>query len=443
MVSRTALARVAAIAGVGFLVATASVRLRAEDWPEFRGKGRLGVWNETGILEGFPAAGLTPAWRTPINGGYAGPSVASGRVFVTDAKHVKGTVFLERVVALDEKTGSILWTSDRESNYAAMVATWAIGPVATPTVDGDRVYAVLRMGNLLALDVKDGRMLWQKDFVKDFNAEVPLYGFTGSALVDGDRVICITGGAGNAKVIAFNKMTGEEIWRSLESKGEHGYNSPFLLHAGGVPQLIIWHPTAINSLDPATGKVYWEIPFRVELNLTVATPVYRPPYLFITTHYSGIRTLLMDEAKPAATLLWQTSFGEDQINPWSGTPVIDGDHVYGLNSMGVMRALELKTGKRLWESQQATKEHAQWSSAYITRNGDRMFIKNDRGELIIAKLSPKGYEEISRTSLIKPTHPQPRRRELEFVNWTEPAYANKHIFLRNDQEIVSYSLARQ
>lgn len=439
--SRTRARAAAAWLGCVALLA-AGVRLHAEDWPEFRGKGRLGTWNETGILEGFPAAGLKPTWKTPIEGGYAGPAVADGRVYVSDAKHVKGTIFRERAIALDEATGKVLWTTERESDYAEMVATWAIGPVATPTVDGERVYFVLRMGNLLALDVKDGHLLWEKDYVKDFKAVVPLYGFTGAALVDGDRLICITGALDNAKVIAFNKMTGEIIWKALESKGEHGYNSPMIIDAGGVRQLIVWHPTGIDSLDPVTGKSYWNFPFPLELNLSVVLPIYKAPYLFVASHYSGIRVLKLDETKPAFELAWGTKFGEDEINPWSSTPVIIDDYVYGLNSFGVMRCLDLKTGKRIWQSQQATKEHAMWASAYFVKNQDRIFIKNDRGELIIAKLSPQGYEEISRTSVISPTNPQPRRREFEFVNWTEPAYANKAIVVRNDTEIVRYSLAK-
>src|SRR5262245_33767899 len=91
------------------LMVTATTGVRADDWPEIGGKGRQSVWNETGIIDAFPANGLTPAWRTPINGGYAGPSVANGRVFVADAKHIGGTRFLERLLALDETTGKILW----------------------------------------------------------------------------------------------------------------------------------------------------------------------------------------------------------------------------------------------------------------------------------------------------------------------------------------------
>jgi outer membrane protein assembly factor BamB len=124
------------------------------------------------------------------------------------------------------------------------------------------------------------------------------------------------------------------------------------------------------------------------------------------------------------------------------TPVIDGGHIYGICSYGQFRCLRLSTGERVWETLAVTKEKARWASGFIVRNGDRYFINNDRGELIIARLSPKGYEEISRTALIKPTSNPGNRRELVNVNWSHPAYANRHIVARNDEEIVRYTLAR-
>ena len=134
--------------------------------------------------------------------------------------------------------------SEWQTNYSGLQLVYAIGPRATPTVDGDRVYVLGAMGNLLALDVKTGGVIWQKDYVKDFNASVPTWGITGAPLVDGDRLICLVGGEPDAKVIALDKRTGEEIWRALSSDSEPGYNQPIIIEAGGVRQLIIFHPKA-------------------------------------------------------------------------------------------------------------------------------------------------------------------------------------------------------
>jgi outer membrane protein assembly factor BamB len=418
--------------------------IRAEDWPEFRGKGRLGVWNETGILEKFPEGGLKVLWRTPIKNGYTGPAVANGRVFVSDFSPKVGKRGVERALALDEKTGRILWTHEWDADYAGI--SWAYGPRATPTVDGDRVYVAGGGGALLAFDVATGKVLWQKHYGKDYGSDVTSWGYSSAPIVDGDRLICLVGGAENSRVMAFDKMTGKEIWRALPTVGEFGISQPIIITAGGVRQLIMWDPTEVASLDPVTGKVYWQQPFKVEAAMTVATPVQSGSLLLVSTFYSGPLMLTLDQARPTASVLWKgksnSEIQTDGLHAVIATPVIDGDYIYGICSYGQLRGLNARTGERLWETQAFTKERRRWVSGFIVRHGDRYFMNNDRGDLVIAKMSPQGYEEISRTSLIKPTTPPENRRELINVNWVHPAYANKHLYTRNDEEIIAVSLAK-
>ena len=425
------------------------VSVQAEDWPEWRGKGRLGVWNETGLVDKFPPGGPPVVWRTAIHSGYTGPAVANGRVFLTDSRRTTANKAIERAVALDEQTGKILWTKEWETDYTGLQLVFAIGPRATPTVDGDRVYVLGTMGQLFALDVQTGRVLWQKDYVKDYDAAVPSWGMVGAPLVDGDRLIALVGGEPNAKVMAFDKMTGKEIWRALSSDWEPGYGSPTIVEFAGVRQLIIFEPRGINALDPATGKVYWTVPHVVEMGMTVPTPVQNGPYLFVTSQYGGARMMKLDETKPGATLLWMgpgdsdREMTDDTLNSVISTPVIQGDCVYGVDGHGQLRCLDLKTGKRVWETAALLKERRpNWGTAFFVRNGDRYFINTDRGELVIARLTPRGYEEIDRAKVIEPTHPYVRRRENEFVLWSHAAYANGHVFIRNDKELVRLSLVK-
>ena len=441
---------VSALLCLVLLAAAAVVRLAAEDWPEWRGKGRLGVWSETGILDTFPSSGLAATWRTPIHAGYSAPVVAGGRVFVTDSRRVKANQAIERAVALDETTGQILWTHEWDTNYSGLQLVYATGPRAAPTVDGDRVYVLGAMGRLFALDVKSGKVLWQKDYVKDFNASVPTWGMAGAPLVDGERLICLVGGEPDGKVIALNKITGDEIWRSLSSDTEPGYNQPVIIEAGGVRQLILFHPEGFAALDPATGKVYWQIPHRVQMGIVVATPVQSGPYLFFTSQHGGARMLKLDQRKPGAELLW-SGLGEQDpgmthdtpntLNSVISTPVLDGDYVYGLDNDGQLRCLEAATGRLVWKTDALLKERAMYGTAFFVRHGDRYFINNDRGELVIAKLSPGGFQEISRAKLIEPTNPYVRRRQQPNVLWSHAAYANRHIVVRNDSEIARFSLA--
>lgn len=434
-----------------FVLATAPP-LTAEDWPEWRGAGRLGVWTETGILEEFPAGGLTATWRAPIRGGYAGPSVADGRVFVTDGRRAdpRSTAAVERLLALDETTGEVLWTREWDTNYAGLQLIYATGPRATPTVDGDRVYAVGAMGNLLAVNVADGSVLWQKDYVRDFNAAIPSWGISGAPLVDGDRLICLVGGEPDAKVVAFDKLTGEVLWQALSSDWEPGYTAPIIVDAAGTRQLIVWHPRAISSLDPETGAVYWEVPHVVDMGMTIPTAVHSNPYMFVTSQYGGARMLRLAESHPDAVLAWE---GVGQSDPESGrildtldsvigTPVIQGDYLYGVDSYGALRCLELRTGRRVWETDALIGARYRHGTAFIVRHEDRYFINTDGGDLVIARLSPEGYDEISRTRLIDPTSPVTHRRaQGPVVHWSHPAYANRHIVTRNDEEIVRFSLA--
>ena len=427
--------------------------VRANDWPEWRGAGRLGVLTETGLLETFPAGGLPVVWRTPIHGGYSGPAVAGGRVFITDARRPdpRSTAVVERALALDEQTGEVLWSREWETDYAGLQLVYAIGPRATPTVDDDRVYMLGAMGNLLALHVEDGRVLWQKDFPEDFNTEVPSWGMAGAPLVDGDRLICLVGGEPDAKMMAFDKYTGEEIWRALSSDWEPGYSQPIIVEAGGARQLIAWHPRDISSLNPETGEVYWEVRHIVDMGINPATAVRSGPYLFFTSQYGGARMLLLDERTPGARVLWEGvgesdpeyGFDFNTLNSVISTPVIDGDYVYGVDGHGLLRCLELETGRRVWETDALIGERTNWATAFFVRHEDRYFINTDTGDLVIAELSPGGYRELSRTRLIEPTHPYVRRRRSgDVVNWSHPAYANTHVFARNDREIVRRSLAK-
>jgi outer membrane protein assembly factor BamB len=425
----------------------AAVSRGVEDWPEVGGKGRLNVWNETGILETFPSDGLKVLWRTPVRSGYTGPAVSNGRVFLLDWQVTKQPFGTERALAFDEKTGKMLWSQEWQADYRGI--SWPNGPRATPTVDGDRVYVAGADGKLLCLDVKSGAIQWQKDYVKDYGADRRKWafdwGFASAPLVDGGLLIALVDGRPNAKIVAFDKMTGRELWRSLTVDEDLGVAQPVIITAGGTRQLIIWYPGAVAALNPETGAVLWKQPYKVGGSMTVALPVKHDSQLFFTTFYDGPMMLTLDEKKPGATVLWKgksdSEIQTEGLHAVIATPVIIGDYIYGICSYGQFRCLKASTGERIWETQAVTKERARWASGVIVRHGDRLFINNDRGELIIVKPDPKGYQEISRTQLIKPTSEPQNRRELVYVNWMQPAYANRHIYARNDEELICASLA--
>lgn len=452
MTLRDTLSRSIVVAGLALVSAswTLPTAAAAADWPEWRGAGRLGLVEDDSLVETLPAAGLPVAWRRPVHGGYAGPAVAEQRVFVTDFETIENLRGTERALALDEASGRVLWQRQWPTHYRGLEPRYALGPRATPTVDGDRVYVLGAMGNLLALQVADGAVLWQKDFVAEYGTDVPVWGMSGAPIVYGNLLIALVGGSEGALVVAFDKMSGVERWRALDTvdpdRGdEPGYGQPILIEAGGVTQLVIWHPGAVTSLDPRTGEQHWQLPKAVSLGLTVATPVFDGKHLLVSSFFRGSSLMALDANEPRARILWQgrseSEVDTDGLHALISTPVIDGDTIYGVGSYGQLRALDLATGKRLWESLDAVGEKARWASAFIVRHGDRYLLSNDRGELIIASLDRKGYHERSRTKLIEPTSPASRRTKGA-VHWSHPAYANGHIIVRNDREILRADLRR-
>jgi outer membrane protein assembly factor BamB len=430
----------------------------ADDWPGWLGPQRDGYWRETGIVDKFPAGGPKVLWRHECGMGYAGPAVAQGKVFLADRilgegasnpdnpfgrSNVPGR---DRLLCLDEATGKELWKYEYTVEYRV---SYAAGPRCTPNVDGDLVCWLGTMGELIALDVKTGKPVWQQHFVKDFGANVPVWGFAGHPLIDGDKLICLVGGSEGRGVVALDKKTGMLIWKALTIAGDPGYNSPVIVDVNGKRVLIVWHSQAVVGLDPETGKKLWDYAWQIQAALTAPTArLVNKSLLFLTSFYNG--SLLLDIAGETPKVVWKSKSkgGQAAVMPENTvdlhsimpTPVIKDDHIFGVCSYGELRGLELMTGKRLWETHAATSgKSARWGNAFLVPNGDRVFLFNEKGELIIARLTPKGYEEVDRAKILDATNKYSQGR---MVVWSHPAFANRNMYARNDKEIVAVSLRK-
>jgi outer membrane protein assembly factor BamB len=432
--------------------------VRADDWPQWLGPKRDGMWRETGILAKFPQGGPKVRWRTPIAEGYSGPSVANGKVYITDRVRAKGVenpadpfskkarvAGIERIICLKEADGTVLWKQEYPCDYQI---AYASGPRTSPVVVGGKVYTLGAMGHLYCSDADKGTILWSKDLVKEYKISVPLWGFAAHPLVDGDRLICLVGGQGSVAV-AFNKDTGKEIWKAL-SNPEPGYCPPMIYEVGGKRQLIIWHPGSVNSLDPETGAVYWTQSYGtkklIKANLTVPTPRLDKDKLFFTAFYDGPLMLKLDGTKQPS-VLWQGDGRGEEPDQTSGlhsimpTPTIKDGYIYGICSYGELRCLEEATGKRVWETYKATTgKSVRWGNAFLIEQGDRFILFNENGDLIIAKLTPKGYTEIDRANILTPTNTMARPVGRRVI-WSHPAFANRCVYARNDKEIICVSMA--
>jgi outer membrane protein assembly factor BamB len=421
---------------------------KGDDWPQWLGPQRDGVWRESGIVEKFSTNGLKFLWRAPLGGGYSGPSVSGGRVYVMDRQLKQGTANpsdpfsrgqipgMERILCLDEATGRTVWTHEYDCPYSI---SYASGPRVTPSVAGGKVYTLGAEGHLFCLDASDGKVIWSRDFKKDFDIKTPMWGFAGHPLVDGKKLICLAGGTGSV-VVAFDKDTGRELWRALTAK-EPGYAPPMIYDYNGKRQLIIWHPEAVNALDPESGKTFWTFPITpVRSGMTIPTPRQSGDRLFLTSFYNG--SLLLRITNGGAEKIWASEKisekDTDGLHSVMAAPWIENGYIYGPCSYGQFRCLKEETGERIWETFEPTSGKSErWSNTFLVKNGPRFFLFSEKGDLIIAKLGPQKYEEVSRAHLLDPVNHDAFRE----VVWSHPAFANRRIYARNDNEIVCVDLS--
>ncbi len=421
---------------VGLSLVLFALAAQAEDWPQWRGPNRDGVWSESGIVEKFAGPELKIRWKTKVESGYSGPTVAKGRVYLTD--RLIDPKQIERIHCFDEKTGQTLWMKEYECPYEKV--GYVAGPRACVTINDGRAYALGTMGNFNCLDAASGEILWKKDLNKQYKIRMPIWGIAAAPLVEGDLVVVHIGGT-NACLVAFDRKSGEERWTALDD--DASYSAPIMIDQAGKRVLVCWTGSSIVGLDPLNGKPYWTIPFaKAKMVINIATPVISGDRMFLSSFYDGSYMLKLNQDKPAAEEVWKrrgkSEQATDALHSIISTPVFENDHIYGVDSYGEMRCLDASNGNRVWENLTATPK-ARWSTIHFVKNGDRWFLFNERGELLIGKLSPAGFEEISRAKLISPTTEQLRQRNG--VCWSHPAFADRCVFIRNDAEIVCASLA--
>jgi outer membrane protein assembly factor BamB len=416
------------LCGLALLLAVASVA--ADEWPQWRGPSRDGAWREAGILQRIPDSGLEVRWRAKIGAGSSGPVVAQGRVFVTDHQF---NPEVERVLCFDEATGKSLWIHSYPTDYKDM--EYGNGPRASPTVHDGKVYTLGTQGHLFCLDAASGEVVWQKKLAEDFHGQIPRYGASAAPLAVGDLLIVCAGGQPDASVVALDHKTGNQRWRALSDRP--AYSAPIVINAGGAEQVVVWTADSITGFEPATGKVFWQVPWKAEFDPAqmVASPVWHKDMLLCLGAWGrGSRMLKLDSARPSASVLWET---HAKPTTTISTPIFQNDdYFYAILGNGSLACLEAATGKEVWTSREPTS--GSYGNAHLTPNGDCVFLFNHVGHLILARLTPKGYEELGRTLLVEPTAGY---RAQGPITWAHPAYANKCVFARNDRELVCASLA--
>ncbi len=415
-----------------------TVELTADDWTQWRGTNRDGWWNEQGIRDELPDGQLPVAWSVEIGAGYSGPTVADGRVYVMD-RQGSGNAQTERVLCLNSADGELVW----EHKYLApYTISYKAGPRASVTIDNGRAYSVGAMGHFHCFDAKSGKIIWSRDLQTEYQIEMPIWGIAGSPLIYQDLVIQQVGGASGACMVAFNKNSGSEVWRALKERA--AYSSPIVIQQAGKDVLVCWTGDSLSGLNPTTGESYWAHPFPPSrMPIGIGAPVLSDDMLYVSSFYDGSLMVRVPKDKLTMEVVWRKVGKDEQhtesLHAMIGTSIVHNGYIYGVDSYGEFRCLDANTGNRIWEDLTAVPK-ARWSTIHMVRQADRVWMFNERGELLIAKLSPSGLQILDRCKLIEPTIEQLGQRGG--VCWTHPAYAEKSIFIRNDKKLIRASLAK-
>lgn len=390
--------------------------LFAADWPQWRGPERTGVSKETGLLGRWPQDGPPLRWQaTNLGSGYSSPAVAAGRVYL---QTTRGTE--ESLVALDEKSGKQLWQTTL-GKVGKNQGPQYPGTRSTPTVDGDRVYGLASDGELVCLTT-DGKVVWRKNFPRDFGGRVGFWAYSESVLIDGDRLICTPGGE-RATLAALDKKTGEPVWQAAVPLGDVAdYASVMKVTADGRSQYVQFLRKGVIGVEAKTGKYLWRYARSVDRGANILTPVVLGNRVFTAGSRSGgglIELLVKADGVEARELYFEPS-----LAPSIGGAVLIDGHLYGTSGQTLFCA-EFATGKEKWR-------HRSVGPASICSADGRLYVRgHSSGEVALVEATPAAYQERGRFK-------QPGRSRIQA--WPHPVVANGGLYLRDQDTLLCYDV---
>lgn len=395
----------------------------ADAWPQWRGPHRDGVSDEKGLLQQWNGEGPPLAWKTSgLGEGYATVAIADGKIYTMGKR--KNAVYL---LALDGSDGHELWATQVGGQMSD-------APSSTPTVDGDRVYAVGPHGDLICVQADSGKKVWQKSFVKDFGGSIPTWKFCESPLIDGDRLICTPGGP-KATMVALDKKTGKPAWRCAAPGGAgsgSGYSSIVISEGAGVKQYVqlMGQGTGCIGVEAKTGKFLWNYGRVGNGTASIPTPIVNGDYVFCSSGYGTGSALLKLYKSGSGVRAEEVYFlnGNEFQNHHGGLVMI-GDYIYGGHghNNGFPICVEWKTGKIAWGGRQ--RGPGQESAAVVYADG-QMYFRYQNGVMALIAASPEGYKLNGQFNIPQVSSP----------SWAHPVVANGLLYLREQNNLFVYNV---
>ena len=408
------------IAGLclGTIVSVAS----AADWPQFRGPMRDGLSSETNLALDWSSNPPPELWRHPIGAGFSAISVVDGHLYTayadateeTEEQEIAGKEF---AVALDAATGEEVWRVDLGPKT---FNEFGHGPRATPTIDGDLATYLSGSGHLLALDRDSGQQRWTVDLGEVFESRTPRFGFSGSALIEGNLVMLDVGGSGEGRShVALNRANGDLVWSYGNNGrgGSAGYSSILPADFAGERQLIHIAGSEVRSVS-LDGSKNWS--FELPQGEAHSMPIFIPPNRVYASGATPVGAILVDIQKSEEGFeveeVWRTNI---MRNHFSSSVYLDG-YLYGFDNAS-LKCLDMETGKQLWVKRGMGK------GSLIAADG-HLIVLSDLGKLVVAAATPDGFTE------------KGFLQALTGKSWTAPVLANGVLYVRNHTEIVAYDL---
>ena len=391
------------------------------DWPQWRGPHRDGISAEKGLLPVWPAGGPKLLWTAEnLGAGYSAPAVVGGKVFLPGTRDD-----VEYLFVLDSQTGQVEGEAALGHRFPN---NWGDGPRGTPTLDGNRLYALSGSGDLMCLDLTTGNALWRKRIYQDFGGQMPQWGCGESPLVDGDRVLCTPGGP-RGTVVALHKMTGDLLWQSTGLTDLAGYSSLIPAEIGGVRQYVQMTFHHVVGLAANDGRLLWKFA-REGPNAPVPTPIIHNDHVYVTSGY-GAGCHLIKITRQGETFTAEQVYASKNLSNHHGGVVRLGEHLFGYADNRGWVCQHLLTGELLW------RERRKLSKGSITAADGKLFCYGEEdGTLVVIEASSQGWQEKGRFTI-------PRQSALPRRSggiWTHPVIADGKLYLRDQELLFCYQL---
>jgi outer membrane protein assembly factor BamB len=386
--------------------------LLAADWPQWRGPERNGISQETGLLKEWPQAGPKLVWQLKdIGDGYSTPAVVGDRLYLISNKGMDN----EYVHCLSTADGKEVWNTTI-GKVGPNDGPQYPGSRSTPTVDGERLYALGSDGDLVCLETASGKPIWKKNLQTDFGGKVGKWVYAESPLIDGDVLVCTPGGE-EASLLALNKQTGAVIWKSVVPGGEQAaYSSVMIANAGGVKQYVQFLQNGLVGVDAKTGKFLWRYDNSAKSSpANISTPVVDGTLVYSATRGGGAGLV---QLKPSGEgIEAHEIYLTPQLPTAIGGAVLLGENVYGTNTQGLICA-DFATGKIKWQERGI-------GAASLCYADGRLYLHGENGDVALVEATPEEYREKGRFS--PPSQPNRGKSRA----WAYPVVANGRLYIRD------------